>query len=94
LLCRSYKKWSTYTLPLNIYFSLTNQINLDNYIVKIYSSVTLENRSIIHATDDFYRKAWYSNVAVAMNSDELFEYLSDQGICYGQVCFVFFIKIF
>ena len=94
MLCRSYKKWSTYTLPLNIYFSLTNQINLDNYIVKIYSSVTLENRSIIHATDDFYRKAWYSNVAVAMNSDELFEYLSDQEICYRQVYFVFFIKIF
>ena len=62
---------------------------MNNYIVKIYSSITLENGSIIRATDNFYGKAWYSNVSVAMNSEELFEYLSDQGICYGQV-FLYF----
>ena len=65
-------------------------MSLDHYIIKIYSSVTLENGSIIQATDNFYEKAWYSNVAVAMNSEELFEYLSDQGICYGQVFFNIF----
>ena len=65
-------------------------MSLDHYIIKIYSSVTLENGSIIRATDNFYEKAWYSNVAVAMNSEELFEYLSDQGICYGQVIFNIF----
>jgi uridine phosphorylase len=75
---------------LDIYFDSTDQYNLDNYIVKIYSSVTLENGSIIRATDNFYGKAWYSNVAVAMNSEELFDYLSDQGICYGQVFFLYF----
>ncbi|KAF0427063.1 zn-finger domain-containing protein [Gigaspora margarita] len=50
-----------------------------------YSSVTLENRSIIQATEDFYSKAWYSNVKVAMNSEVLLEYLLDDGICYGQI---------
>ncbi|KAF0427122.1 zn-finger domain-containing protein [Gigaspora margarita] len=69
---------------LTIYFNSTKQINLDNYIVKIYSSITLENGSIIQATDNFYGKAWYSNVAVAINTEELFEYTSDQGICYRQ----------
>ncbi|RIB04900.1 hypothetical protein C2G38_2221163 [Gigaspora rosea] len=49
------------------------------------NSVTFENGSIIRATDNFYGKAWYSNVAVAMNSEELFEYLTDEGICYGQI---------
>ena len=73
----------------DIYFNSANQINLNNYIVKIYSSITLENGSIIRATDNFYGKAWYSNVSVAMNSEELFEYLSDQGICYGQVLLYF-----
>ena len=29
-----------------------------------------------------------SNVAVAMNFEELSEYISDQGICYGQVFFM------
>ncbi len=80
---------------LNLYFDTTNQTNLNNYIIKIYSSITLENGSIIRATDNFYSKAWYSNVSVAMNSDELLEYLSDQGICYGQVFVVFyFFKFF
>ena len=72
---------------LTIYFNSTN-VNLGNYIVKIYSSITLENGAIIRATDNFYGKAWYSNIAVAMNSEELFEYISDQGICYGQVFFM------
>ncbi|KAF0430077.1 hypothetical protein F8M41_005574 [Gigaspora margarita] len=70
---------------LTIYFSSTNQINIDNYIINIYSSVTLENGSIIRVTDNFYGKAWYSNVAVAMNPEELLEYLTDKGICYGQI---------
>ena len=75
---------------LEIYFNSTNsQISSKNYIVKIYSSVTLENGSIIRATENFYGKAWYSNIAVAMNSDELFEYLSDQGICYGKVFYIY-----
>ena len=72
---------------LTIYFNSTN-VNLGNYIVKIYSSIILENRAIIRATDNFYEKAWYSNIAVAMNSEELFEYISNQGICYGQVFFM------
>jgi hypothetical protein len=74
---------------LDIYFNSTNQINLNDYIIKIYSSITLENSSIIRATENYYRKAWYSNVSIAINSDELFEYLSDQGICYRQVFFIF-----
>ena len=50
---------------LTIYFNSTN-VNLGNYIVKIYSSITLENGAIIRATDNFYEKAWYSNIAVAI----------------------------
>ena len=74
---------------LFLYFDSTNQINSKNYIVKIYSSVILENGSIIRATENFYEKAWYSNVAVAMDSEELFEYLSDQGNCYGKVFYIY-----
>ncbi|KAF0560707.1 zn-finger domain-containing protein [Gigaspora margarita] len=58
---------------------------LNNYTINIYSSVTLENGSIIQATDDFYRKAWYSNIAVAINPEELLEYLTNEGIIYGQI---------
>ncbi|KAF0448983.1 zn-finger domain-containing protein [Gigaspora margarita] len=71
---------------LNIYFGLMKQNNLNNSIVKIYSSVTIQNRLKIHTTNSYYGKACYSNVAVAMNLEELFKYLLDHGICYEQVC--------
>ncbi|KAF0542336.1 zn-finger domain-containing protein [Gigaspora margarita] len=72
---------------LDIYFALIEQNNLNNSIVKIYSSVTIQNGLKIHATNSYYGKACYSNVAVAMNFEELSEYLSDHGICYGQYDF-------
>ena len=71
---------------MDIYFGLIEQNNLNNSIVKIYSLVTIQNGLKIHTTNSYYRKACYSNVAVAMNFEELSEYLSDQEICYRQVC--------
>ena len=53
--------------------------------VTIYGSVTLENGAIVRAVNNFHRKAWFSNISVRMDSEELFDYSSDQGICYGQV---------
>jgi len=50
--------------------------------ISIYGSVTLENGAIIRATSSFHGK---SNISIRMNFDELFDYTSDQGICYGQV---------
>src|ERR1700752_1103469 len=73
---------------LEKYFSSTK--NIDN--IKIYSSVILKNRSIIRATENFYGKAWYSNVEVEMNSEEQLKYLTNAGYCYGQVNVVIFLK--
>ena len=39
----------------------------------------------MHASNSYHGNPWFSNVSVRMNSDELFDYISDQGICYGQV---------
>lgn len=71
---------------LNLYLDqLPNIASANEFSVKIYGSVTLENLSIMRANSKYYGKPWFSNVSVRMNSDELFEYTSDQGICYGQV---------
>jgi hypothetical protein len=53
--------------------------------VTIYGSVTLENGAIMRANSNFHGKPWFSNVSIHMNSEELFNYQSDEGICYGQV---------
>ena len=71
---------------LNLFLDLQlDIISIDESSVKIYGSVTLKNDAIVHATNSYYSKPWFSNMSVRMNSDELFKYDSDHGICYGQV---------
>src|SRR5947208_1110962 len=57
--------------------------NINESNVSIYGSVTLENGAIIRATSNFHGK--FSNIYIRINSDELFDYTSSQGICYEQV---------
>lgn len=65
---------------LNLYEIIT-----DEGKVTIYGSVIIENGAIMRATNSYYGRSWFSNVSVRMDSDELFDYTSDQGSCYGQV---------
>ena len=53
--------------------------------INVYGSVTLENGSVMRATNSFHNKPWFSDIAISMDSEELNDYLSDQGLCYGQV---------
>jgi len=53
--------------------------------VHIYGSVTLEDGSIMRATNSFHSSPWFSDIAISMDSEESDDYLSDQGLCYGQV---------
>ena len=36
-------------------------------------------------TSNFHNKSWFSDIAIAMDSEESDDYVSDQGLCYGQV---------
>ncbi|CAB4446635.1 unnamed protein product [Rhizophagus irregularis] len=69
---------------LDLYLDLLNNPKIDDSQVKIFGSVTIENGNIIRATNSYHNKSWFSNVAISMNSEELEDYISDQGICYGQ----------
>ena len=74
---------------LNLYLQQSDITSTDEDKVTIYGSVTLENGAIMRATSSFHKRFWFSNVSVRMNSEELFEYVSDEGhICYGQVLFI------
>jgi len=54
--------------------------------VNIYGSVTLEDESIMRATNSFHNSGpWFSDIAISMDSEESDDYLSDLGLCYGQV---------
>lgn len=51
----------------------------------IYSGVTLRHGAKMRATNKFHKRPIFSNIAVEMNSDEIFEYTSDDGVCFAQV---------
>ncbi|RHZ46639.1 hypothetical protein Glove_610g21 [Diversispora epigaea] len=57
-------------------------------IFHIYGGVTLKFGSIIRATNKFHKKPIFSNIAVEMNADEIFEYTSDNGVCFAQVLLI------
>lgn len=56
--------------------------------INIYGSVTLENGAIMRTTSSYHGKAWFSDIAIEMDSEESDDYISDQGLCYGQVILV------
>ncbi len=53
--------------------------------INIYGSVILENGAIMRATSSYDSRAWFSNIAISMDSKESNDYVSDQGLCYEQV---------
>jgi hypothetical protein len=57
--------------------------------INIYGSVTLENGAIMRATNRYHNKVWFSDIAISMDSEESNDYISDKGLCYGQVFFQF-----
>jgi hypothetical protein len=73
---------------LDSYLDLLNDsaiVLADETQINIYGSVTLENGAIMRATNSYHDKAWFSNIAISMDSEESNDYISDQGLCYGQV---------
>lgn len=71
---------------LNLYLDqLSSLTSATKSRVNIFGSVTLENGAIMRAINKYFNKPWFSDVSVRMNPDESFDYISDEGICYGQV---------
>ncbi|RHZ83080.1 hypothetical protein Glove_99g24 [Diversispora epigaea] len=73
---------------LDSYFDLLKISTAQGCHIKIYRSVTLENRAILRTTNMFHKRPWFNNISVTMNDEELFEYQSDNGICYAQTLLI------
>jgi hypothetical protein len=75
---------------LDLFLDTINISSAENCQIKIFGSVTLitlknKNKNILCATNKFFNNPWFSNIAVAMDDSELFEYQTDSGTCYAQV---------
>jgi hypothetical protein len=74
---------------LDEYLELLDDISsVKDSRIKIFSSITLKNGAILRATNEFHKRPWFSNIAIAMDNEELFEYQSDSGICYAQALLI------
>jgi hypothetical protein len=69
---------------LKIYLKFSNSY-ITNYLLTIFGSITIENGAIVRAINNYHNKPWFSNVSILMNSEELFDYQTYNGLCYGQV---------
>ena len=89
--------FSKFLLCLDSYLDLLDDFTITLFgetQINIYGSVTLENGAIMRATSNFHNKPWFSDIAIVMDSDESDNYVSDQGLCYGQVIHQLYIKIY
>ncbi|RHZ57358.1 hypothetical protein Glove_390g3 [Diversispora epigaea] len=70
------------------YLSKLKKSFTEGNLIKIFGSVTLKNGAIFRATNEFHGRPWFSNIAVAMNNEELSKYQSDKGIYYAQTLLI------
>ncbi|RHZ87944.1 hypothetical protein Glove_28g36 [Diversispora epigaea] len=73
---------------LEIYYKNLSEHEKIDMIFHIYGGVMLKFGSIMCATNKFHKKPIFSNIAVEMNADEIFEYTSDNGVCFAQVLLI------
>ncbi|RHZ47082.1 hypothetical protein Glove_593g35 [Diversispora epigaea] len=73
---------------LDLFFDMLDIISAEDCRIKIFGSVTLKNINILRATNKFQNRPWFSNIAIAMDDAELFEYQSDNGTCYAQTLLI------
>ncbi|RHZ58024.1 hypothetical protein Glove_379g18 [Diversispora epigaea] len=79
------KGFAKFLKCLDSFFDMLDIISAENCRIKIFGSVTLKNINILRATNKFQNRPWFSNITIAIDDAELFEYQSDNGTCYAQV---------
>ena len=75
---------------LKSYLEISNH-SIKHFLLTIFGSITIENGAIIRATNKYHNKPWFSDVAITMDSEEIFDYKTDEGLCYGQVIIIIII---
>ena len=67
---------------LKSYLEISNH-SIKHFLLTIFGSITIENVTIIYATNKYHNKSWFSDIAIAMDSEEIFDYKTNKELCYG-----------
>ena len=68
--------FNKFLICLDLYLDLLEITTLNNGKIKVYGTVILDNGEIIHATNSYHGRSWFSNVSIVINNNKLFEYSS------------------
>lgn len=64
-----------------------NKLNNTLIVIKWYSSAVISSSDTIRANSSWYQQAVFDNISVNMNSNEVEDYVTNDGMCYGKVFF-------
>ncbi len=64
----------------------------DNVFVKWYKSAIISSGDTIRVISDWYHQAIFQNILINMNSDEIDDYNTCDGMCFNKVIFNIWLK--
>jgi hypothetical protein len=77
-----------------LYKDLTEEMVARNTIIQWYSYTTgASSGDCVRAKSKHYNNAEFSNVSINMNEEEVDDYRTDQGVCFGKVLMLVNIEI-
>lgn len=84
--------FNQFLIALNRFFNLleefaNNDVNDEIITIKWYSSAVISSSDTIQANSNWYKQAVFDNISINMHSDEIENYITNDGICYGKVLF-------
>ena len=66
---------------------LTEEIVASNTVIHWYSYTTAAlSGDYVRASSKYYYNPEFSNISINMSEEEVDDYRSDQGVCFGKVC--------
>lgn len=70
----------------DLYEELTeHNINSDDVFVKWYKSTVISSGDTVRAISNWYQQAVFDNISVNMSTDEIGDYITHDGMCFGKV---------
>ncbi len=70
----------------DLYEELTeNEISSDDIFVKWYKSAVISSGDTIRAISEWYNHSIFDNISINMCNDEIEDYTTNNGMCFGKV---------
>ncbi|CAB4387168.1 unnamed protein product [Rhizophagus irregularis] len=82
--------FNQFIIALNRFFSLleefaNNDVNYETITIKWYSSAVISSSDSIRANSNWYKQAVFDNISINMHSEEVENYITQDGMCFGKV---------